>query len=241
MALRDMAIADGATAGYRFAEASGTYTDELGGTAGTATGAVTRITGSPTGPGVKFGGTTSDGIDVPDQDVLDMADNYSIEMLFRRDDIVGEHVPLAKGAGAYGVAFITDTDADNPAALALNEPGFGKLVAYTAGSTDKAVWHHAVITRSAAGTGNTLIYVDGVEGHDEIFPSETMADNASVLNIGRESGWRGFTGALAELWLYRSVVLTAAQVAAHYAAAMVPRVTSPDYSAFPKAKLRRVA
>ena len=46
--------------------------------------------------------------------------------------------------------------------LMLTKGGFGPLFMGSSVIAANSAWHHVVVTRSAAGAGNTKIYLDGV-------------------------------------------------------------------------------
>ena len=75
-------------------------------------------------------------------------------------------------------------------------------------------WHHLVVTRSAAGAGNTKIYLDGVaETVTAVSPATTLANNSEVLTFGRKNVGpiERWGGKLDEIAIYRRV-LSAAEV-----------------------------
>jgi hypothetical protein len=208
-------LADSPIAYWRLDEPSGSFVDEVSGLLGSAVGTLTRaVTGPFTGSeAVRFGGTSSDGIDVSDDDALDLgAFPLSIEFWARRiEDVSEEQTLLRKGTGGYGVIFMAATND-----IALNVPGTGPEARRGAETTDTD-WHHFVLTRAGNGFGvdDILIYRDASESHVDL-ANNGFADNTGTLEIGRESGWAGFNGEIAELALY-DYVLTPTQVADHFA------------------------
>lgn len=162
--------------------------------------------------GVTFDGTLTKGIIVPHKAALNLGDGpFTIEAWVNRyGATLRADTAVQKGTGAYGAGF---DGANNFWKLA--QTGTNQVASGTAAITDSN-WHHCVITHGALGAGNTLIYVDTIEGHtDGASINNALINTTSPLTIGYEPGYTGFSGSIAELALY-NVVLTAAQIRNHF-------------------------
>ncbi len=212
----------GLVAYWRLGESSGTFVDSAVGNDGTATGTPTRdvvnsiLIGADDGA-VSFP-TVNDFITAPDSADLDLGDGpFSIEFWAQRVTDTGAfEIALNKGVNGYSVGVGGfDPESDN---LTLGKRGVAVLAYSTPTIPADSSWHHYVITRSGAGAGNTLIYMDGVEGHTDTASIGTAPENTtSVLEIGREGAGSRWTGGLDELAIYNTV-LSAATVRSHYEA-----------------------
>lgn len=211
-------IADGATWYVRLGESSGTFLDEIGSNdssavLGSVTYGATSLLSGDANTAVTFGGTTSDAIQFPDGAYADLGDfPWTIELWIKRNagGLGNNQTILNKGTNAYGIGFEVDN------LLALNKVGVARLDHSSAAINDTNA-HHIVVTRSAANT--SVIYIDGAA--DTVHEvNAALADNATVLEIGREAGWAGFDGTIDEVAIY-NYVLTPDQVRRHYAAATI--------------------
>ena len=102
----------------------------------------------------------------------------------------------------------------------LTKGGFGAAVQRLHVIAANGAWHHLVVTRSAAGAGNTKIYLDGVaETITPVSPATTLANNSEVLTFGRKNVGpvERWGGKLDEIAIYRRV-LSASEVTSHYSA-----------------------
>lgn len=212
-AYEDEVLADGPVFLATMEEASGNLTDLIGAKTGTANGTPTYGSAGPIAgkTAIDFAAVT-DFFDFADHADLDLGDGpFSIELWFRRDEDTGAlSTLLHKGTNGYMVIV---TAADQ---MTLDKVGLGGfLVGETATTPADGVWRHWVITRSAAGAGNTLIYKDAVEGHTDSQPATALADTTAVLRLGQEASSNRVGGALAYIALYKSV-LSATRIAAHY-------------------------
>lgn len=197
-------------------EASGNLTDIIGSKTGTVNGSPTYgVTGPINGKTAIDMAAVTDFFDFADHADLDLGDGpFSIELWYRRDEDTGAIATLLhKGTDGYMVAV---TAADQ---LVLDKVGLaGYLVGESGTTPADGTWHHIVITRSAAGAGNTLVYKDGVESHTDSQPAVALADTTSVLRLGQEASSNRIGGALAYVALYKSA-LSSTRIAAHYNAA----------------------
>ncbi|HKT02025.1 MAG TPA: LamG-like jellyroll fold domain-containing protein [Rugosimonospora sp.] len=95
--------------------------------------------------------------------------------------------------------------------------GYGDDLSFTAPSSlADGLWHHLVITYSA---GTATVYVDGAAVGTQSFahPLNTMPTSLGLRLGSAHDGGGGFYGGLDDVAVYPTA-LTAAQVAAHYAA-----------------------
>lgn len=152
---------------------------------------------------------------VPDASPLDRGDGpFSLEGIIRRDtDTAGFETAFAKlGGTAYGYGF---TNGDK---FQLAKVGT-EIVCTESGTTAAGgAAIHWLITRSATGAGNTLIYKAGVEGHTDVTPGSVLSDTAGLLAIGREGAGNALRGALGHAAIYDRV-LTADEAKYHAALA----------------------
>lgn len=203
---------------YRLGEPTGTFKDTLGGDDATATGSPTRDVGHGgflgDDGGVAFP-TLSDFITVPHSSRVSVGDGpMTLEVWASRStDTATWEMMFHKDINGYAVG-VNATDK-----LFIGKAGIGALFESSSSVPTDGSWHHYVITRSAAGAGNTKVYVDAVDVTVAVDTATVMNDTASVLRIG---SWNGaserWTGGLDELAIYPRV-LTNAQIAAHYEAA----------------------
>jgi len=135
------------------------------------------------GGGLRFGGQ-SDFVEVPDSDILDLADGLTIEMWI--------YLNAYSTAGGNGVTkettYKVGTRSDKKAMIRMTT---GKLAwgsAVVAGKTDVPLnsWHHVAGTYDAK-TGEAKVYLDGKEDGSGQIGGE-IVPNANVLWIGRGQG-----------------------------------------------------
>jgi len=161
-------------------------------------------------------------VTVPDNTLLDLGDGpFSYELWFALDENLGtvDQMLLNRGTGAPNVALDGATRR-----LQLTKGGFGALFTGSTVIPINSAWHHLVITRSAAGAGNTQIYLDGVaETVTAASPATTYANNSEVLTFGRKNVGpvERWGGKLDEIAIYRRV-LSASEVTSHYNAGITP-------------------
>jgi hypothetical protein len=205
-------VGDGPTAYWRLGETSGTVAaDQQGSSPGTYKGKYTL--GQPgallsdankavsVGPGAGY-------VTVPDSAKVDFGDGpFTMEFWAKRTG-TGSGYVMNKGTGSYGVFFSASDQ------KLYFEKGNAQVTAHESGTTDQA-WHYWAIVQGA-GSVNAIIYKDGVNV-TVVNNTSTFVDTTAPLEIGRESGSNAFYGSLDEFALYNKT-LTAAQVAAHYAA-----------------------
>jgi hypothetical protein len=210
----DVVLADSPVAYYRMGEASGAVIDTMSGTSGTVSGTVTRdVTGALVVPwddgAITFNGTTGY-VSVADQAQLDLGDTWTIECWFKRAtaDVTGERCLVSKGQDAYTLTF-------NALGTERLEIAAGNVAVITSetGTTNDALWHHVVATKSGA---TVKLYKDGADVTGAV-SDNTTTNNTSALNIGRDPAAAGgfWDGSIDEVALY-ATALSAARVLAHY-------------------------
>jgi hypothetical protein len=216
-----LVLAAGPTGYWRLGDSGSTAADAgPNGLAGSYVGNPTRgLAGALVGDPDKAAGfgTSSDAVNVPDNALLDLGDGpFSYELWFALDAYTGtDQMILNRGSNAPNIALDYATHR-----LMLSKGGFGGLVIGSTSIAANGAWHHIVITRSAAGAGNTKIYLDGVaETITNLAASVTFANNNEVLAFGRKTldTVERAAGRLDEIAVYRRV-LSASEVADHYAA-----------------------
>jgi large repetitive protein len=213
---KDLVIADGAIAYWRFGEASGTTAvDERGGSNGRYNNGVTL--GQPgalagdSNPAAQFNGSnqniTAAGSGTPSSPLNTLVpDPISLEVWVRRGTLGTQQRIFAKGDGWPVLEF----QATNKIRFAIS--GRGDLAISTVAVVDTTNWHHIVATRSGT---NARIYLDGTDVTGTV-TNQTSGANANTLAIGSDRGggvW--FNGLLDEAAIY-GTQLTASQVQAHY-------------------------
>ncbi|HUC33522.1 MAG TPA: LamG-like jellyroll fold domain-containing protein, partial [Ilumatobacteraceae bacterium] len=161
-------------------------------------------------------------VTVPDNTLLDLGDGpFSYELWFALDETLGttDQMLINRGTNAPNVAL------DGPTKrLMLTKGGFGPLFMGSSVIAANSAWHHLVVTRSAAGAGNTKIYLDGVaQTVTAVSPTTTYANNSEVLTFGRKNVGpvERWGGKLDEIAVYRRV-LSAGEVTSHYNAGIGP-------------------
>ena len=170
---------------------------------------------------VKFP-TLSDAVTVPDNNLLDLGDGpFSYELWFTLDVNTGgqDQMLLNRGTNAPNIALNGSTRK-----LMLTKGGFGGLFSGSTVIAANGAWHYLVVTRSAAGAGNSQIYLDGVaETMTPISATTTLASNSEVLTFGRKNVGpvEPWGGKIDEVAIYRRV-LSASEVTSHYNAGITP-------------------
>ena len=161
-------------------------------------------------------------VTVPDNALLDLGNApFSYELWFALDETLGstDQMLLNRGTNAPNIALDGATKR-----LMLTKGGVGPLFMGSSVIAANSAWHHVVITRSAAGAGNTQIYLDGVaQTVTPISAATTYANNNEVLTFGRKNigPVERWGGKLDEIAIYRRV-LSASEVASHYSAGRGP-------------------
>jgi len=206
---------DGASFYARFGEASGTVAaEEVASLNGTYIGSPTLgVTGAlPADTNKAFTpGSTGKYAEFPDGSGKDLGDVFSIELWYKRSTISTFQTVLNAGTNAYNIQINTSNIVD------FGKGSVGTSALSSVALTDTTSWHHLVVTKNGAAN---KIYLDTVDITGTV-TNLTMADNTETLKVGWDGGSVGeeFKGSLDELALYKNVVLTQAQITAHYQAA----------------------
>lgn len=183
-------------------------------------GPTTGVTGAlstPAGSAIRF-----DGVDDYVTVARQIADDFSIELWFKSTQGIGFGTDWWTGAG------LVDADTWGPAddfGLSLNAAGRllagvgvwpeTTVVSSVAGLND-GNWHHVVYTRTKS-TGLITLYADGVVVGTATGATSSLTATPT-MTIGRiNSVGNNFAGTIDEVATY-DVALSAATVAAHYAA-----------------------
>jgi hypothetical protein len=218
---RDVVLRDGASAYWRLDETSGTTAKSLiGNYPGTISGGVTR--NQPGGvvgnPAMQFNGTTGKILTAANVTIPVVA---TVEAWMK---ILGGTTQAAfstRQTGQIGVPIFFGTDGSH-ALVYSSELGFVFGTRIISGQQ----WHHVVCVLTA--TGATL-YVDGVS--DTTVTATRSTASGGPVGIGYEIiGPTFFNGSIDEVAIY-PIPLTAAQVAAHYAARTATVPTTTRYTA----------
>jgi hypothetical protein len=149
-----------------------------------------------------------------------ITNDFSIEFWFRSTQGIGTGAQWWEGAGLVdadvntaGSDFGTSLRSDGRVVAGTGEPDIS-IVSSTAGFND-GNWHHVVFTRVGT-SGAMVLYVDGVS-QGTATGSSASALTTPTIYFGRVGSGGYLAGSLDEVATY-SVVLSAATVAAHYAA-----------------------
>lgn len=206
-----LVLADGATTYWRLGEASGLVADETGNTAdGTAINVTQGVAGAlANDPNLAAAFNGADArIAWTDENNLDLGDVLSIEAWVYRDVLGTQHAIIDKGTGAYRLVVNSSN------LLSFQKANTAVIVVSTA-TVGAGAWHHVVATKNGAAV---RLYLDGADVTGTV-SNATLVDTTNGLIVGAiSSTTTPLAGKLDELALYKNVVLTAAQVAAHYAA-----------------------
>jgi hypothetical protein len=197
------------TSGYQMGEASGSVIDYMGGSAGTASGTLTRDTTAlcPSGDGsITFGGGN---VQVPDQSKHDMAGlDFSFVFLFSRTGNFGAYNGLISwGGGAPNILF----DPNNR--LIMDDDGSVAVESTAQFSTADGA-HVAVIVHDAGASPQNIIYIDGTAASTNL-NNLTFGNNpTTALFLGDYYGGSfPFAGVLDEVWIYIGTALTSTDAA----------------------------
>lgn len=222
---RDAVMADGPTFALPMSESSGNLSDIVAGKTATVTGTPTYgVSGPVLGyTAIRFTAGTQF-FSVADHPDLDCGDQGSWEFWGARDaDTAAFQIAFNKGTNAYSVGLADATGDARDDSLNLGKTGVASLFYGNSNVAPDSAWHHHMVTRYSAGlAAYTRVYLDGVEDTTQTFDAATvLLDTALALEIGREGASQGWRGPLAWLAVYKHP-LSAARVAAHFAAATVP-------------------
>jgi glucose/arabinose dehydrogenase len=210
--------ADNPAAYWRLDDSGSTAADQMGSNSGTYSAGVTRGQPGATADGdtaVDLNGT-SGYISVNDASALRLADGpFTLEAWVNRPTL-GATYPgdqeqvFDKNDGGYQINIQNNV-------VYFDQAGIGTIARAT--TTMGTGWHHIVATKNGA---TVHIYQDGVEVTGPV-TNKTLTDGSAKLVLGARRGTSTafLDGQLDEVAIYRTA-LSAAQVAAHYAARLAP-------------------
>ena len=214
--------ADSPVGYWRLDDASGPSVAPTVGSAGTYLGSITyAVTGAVTGDTAVHLLTTVGYIAVQRL----VSDDFSLEFWFK------DHAPVEDGHGQWwqGAALI---DGDVPYVAddyGISIDGSGHIMAGV-GNPDTTIhanaanyadgaWHYVVLTRTQS-SGAIQLYVDGaLQATNPGTGNTASLNSASVLTLGEYANGTGGSAATIDEFAQYPTVLSAAQVAAHYAQA----------------------
>jgi large repetitive protein len=212
--------ADTPVAYWRLNDTGAVAIDQMGAHNGGYSGAISKSQAGATSDGdkaVRFNDlATTTNMSVPDAPALRLSGSKSLELWFHPNGNMGQGTwpnLISKGAftGGYLLYYYP------PSANINYRENSATEVSITAAPIDTVGWNHIVFVYDATNMSNT-IYVNG-----EAFSAGTFDwganTNTSPFAVGTiRSTDQGTTGAVDEVAIYNAP-LSAAQVAAHYAAA----------------------
>jgi PKD repeat protein len=213
-------LADGPSAYYRLEDADASSAlDATGAAPATVAGGISAGAASPVaGYGRTAMATTGDGSVIGP--VVGAPEILSAELWFSTTS--QQAATLLGFVAASGGTHDREITMTATGQLGFNAIGATRVGITSTRSYNDGSWHHVVATASAAGTS---LYVDG----------GLVATSSSSPGLQYSGRWTigggasaGFTGALAEVAIYPSV-LSSGQIAAHFAAS--PSVTPPTNTA----------
>ncbi|GAB3049947.1 hypothetical protein GCM10027053_06070 [Intrasporangium mesophilum] len=151
---------------------------------------------------------SNDYVAVADGASLDTGDSLTLEAWVRRASTSNSaRTVLSKGSGSWRLSFVKDT-------LTFSKGGSGMIAAASVPTKDTTSFHHLVATKS----GHLVtLYIDGIDRTGQV-TSRAVGNNATALNIGRDTdGTQYFAGLIDEVAIY-NVALSSAQVQQHFTA-----------------------
>ncbi len=206
-------LADTPRGYWKFTEPSGTSIADSSGNSLTLTthnSPTLGVTGPRTGEtACFFASGSSQYADRADNNLLDLADTFTIECFYKRGSVVGTfQYIISKGANAYGMLMYDTNVVQGQIQAVQNVANSSSTIG------NDSTWHHIAFTK----TGTTRkIYVDGADV-TSLGTNGTGTDNATSLFIGGKSDLTSFLeGTLAHVAVYPTA-LSAARITAHYGA-----------------------
>jgi subtilisin-like proprotein convertase family protein len=205
---------------WRFGEPSGTFlTDSSGnGRHGTYIGGVTLGTPGALAPLDTNTAGTWDGVNdqgrVPDHPTMDVGNTFTVEGWIRRSSDAKTHELMNKGGS--GIHLVVQSAAAGNKVL-LRRANVASIADSTVGVPADGAYHHVVATMNGLGS-TARIYIDGVDRTHTVSPGQTILDTTFPMTFGSFGAAAPVSPAdFDEFALYDSA-LSAADVAAHYAA-----------------------
>lgn len=158
-----------------------------------------KHTDGPDGAGggaLKLVGASTQYLTVADNNALDVADVFTLEVWFNRASI-GLKQLLGKDGGGYGLLFGNDNT------LRVWPEGSGSIfdtISTSTAFTTTSRWYHCMFTKNGA---TRAAYLDGVV-NQSLGTNATLPDTANTLYIGvKDAGLSNpFDGAIARFALY---------------------------------------
>jgi hypothetical protein len=201
------ALEDAPSMYLRLGEPSGTFVDSSGsGLTVTETGTVTRDVadaGVNDDDGAISFPTTGDYLSVADNAAIDLGDGpFSIAF---RVAVTSDSWRILLDKGTNGYRVWVDWHDASGFRIAFSKSPWTDLVWAANPLPFDGSWHEIVITRSGTGAGNTLVYIDGVEGHIDKDTTTALADTATALLIGPGAGGNA-ASSIDEVAIYKSVL-----------------------------------
>ncbi len=224
-------LSNGLAAYWKLDENTGTSTTDgsTNGAAGTLTNGPTWTTGQ-VGSAVDFDGT-DDYITTPDADALELSlerSRFTIAGWFNRDTATTDDTIIAKrnGITAGDGGYIVYIDDATDQLIFEFSDGVDEVSAASTATFTATGWNHFVITQDlSTGSGNPVIYINGVRGAATITGNINDMEpvgNALAQRLGAESdAGNPFDGKLDEIRYYHTRAFSADEVAQLY------RLTSP--------------
>lgn len=232
--LRQAILAFNPTFLFVLNEQSGTVASSVGGHSGSVNGAPTfdvSELGVGDGGGIGYGEAGTAYHSAPDHADLDLGGSFTVGCLFRYTvDAADTQIFFSKGTNAYGIGITTGKN------LAFVKIGVAIMVRGSSSLSIGTTVGMALATYSGANTA--ILYQDGLDVSTARDASNTFADTASALEIGR-FGTEGAGADISHVFGVKSV-LTAAD-ALHLWRAARGELARTDYTTFPVRKLRRAA
>jgi hypothetical protein len=211
LAYRDIVMADGPIAFWRFGEASGSNAaSETGIGAGTYNGGFVlgrpgAMVGDPN-TSLALNGSTGY-MSAPHSSPLNFGDAFSFEAWFMRTTLGTDQRLFFKGTGSAVVQLNTSNR------IRFAKSGAGDIAYSSITLTDTSKWHHLVVTKNGSAVH---IYIDGVDVTGTV-TNLSFVNTTSAINIGRDPSGQYFNGGLDEVAVY-GYALSPARVLAHYLA-----------------------
>lgn len=187
--------------------------------------------GDKEAPGWLFPNAAANFLSAADGTPVDLGNGpFTIEYWAVVRDLAAAHVGLMKGTNNFELSH-------DGTAFGFNQADVGAIVASTIAPKIGVLYH--IIWRRTDSTTNTVI-INGADVTGAV-TSRTLVDTATVLNIGRYNGSGGalfpWNGMIAHVALYKAI-LSDQRCIDHWNVGNRARIV-PDYSNFPKKKVRR--
>lgn len=226
MSYSSSVLADSPLLYLRFEETSGATCANSGSLGGNATahGTFTRnVAGasSETGVGIDLGGTIADFVDYPDNSSLDITADITLECWAKPDVAAVNQSLMTKGwqnVSTAGYEFFLNSTRQ----LQISRAAISGLSVSSGLFPNDSAWHHVAVTRSGL---TYTFYIDGAPAGGTTPGATPIQATTRPFTIGATEKLTvyssPFNGAIDEVAVYNTA-LSAARIAAHYAAAAAP-------------------